>query len=399
MKRQSVVLLAVLFSFFISSAQNTLTVASWNIEWFGSPSNGPSDDNLQEANVKTILRYLNADIYGLVEVVDTMRLRRVTDSLGSNYKYVIADFCSNNTTGTGNGWLTGQKEAFIYKQSVFSNVKARGLMRTSATAYTNWASGRFPYLLNADVTINGTTRNINFIVIHGKSGSTQSDYDRRRDGAQELKDTLDARFTNQNIILIGDYNDALNQTICSGCTTSTSSYSPIVSDSARYKSITLPLAYAGQTTMINFPNVIDNHIVSTPTYAYYIPASEQIRTDVTSVVANYLNDNTSDHYPVTSKYNLAGVATAIPSITLSDLKIKVYPNPFSENINLYFDKTVSQVGLELTNVQGQTIATQNFNRIIEGSTITPSFQNVARGIYFLNIITADSKTVVKLVRL
>ncbi|MER3465034.1 MAG: hypothetical protein C4329_12095 [Chitinophagaceae bacterium] len=134
MKPQGLVLLLTLLFASKPFAQNTLTVASWNIEWFGSASNGPADDNLQEANVKTVLRYLNADIYGLVEVVDTMRFRRVVDSLGTNYKYVIADFCSNNTTGTGNSWLTGQKEAYIYNKNILNNVKVRCAIQTPHTA-------------------------------------------------------------------------------------------------------------------------------------------------------------------------------------------------------------------------------------------------------------------------
>jgi len=35
-----------------SSSPSTLDVANWNILWFGSSSNGPSDLNLQETNVK-----------------------------------------------------------------------------------------------------------------------------------------------------------------------------------------------------------------------------------------------------------------------------------------------------------------------------------------------------------
>lgn len=399
MKPQGLVLLLTLLFASKSFAQNTLTVASWNIEWFGSASNGPADDNLQEANVKTVLRYLNADIYGLVEVVDTMRFRRVVDSLGTNYKYVIADFCSNNTTGTGNSWLTGQKEAYIYNKNIFNNVKVRGMMRNSNTAYSNYASGRFPYLLNADVTKNGVTRNINFILIHGKSGSTQSDYDKRKGATQELKDTLDAFFANQNIIIVGDYNDALNTTICTSCTSQLSSYDPLIKDSAHFKSITMPLALAGQTTMINYPNVIDNHVVSVPMNSFYVANSVQIRIDATALIPNYQSNNTSDHYPVTSKYNFTGTTTAIPTVTASQLKVSFYPNPFAAQLNIAFGKTLTNVQLQLSDVQGKILVTQQYNRIAEGSTLKPWFSNLAKGIYFLGIATADYQTVIKLVKL
>ncbi|HNC38321.1 MAG TPA: hypothetical protein PK492_03095, partial [Chitinophagaceae bacterium] len=75
------------------SSINTLDVVSWNVEFFGASSSGPTDKDLQEINVKKVLRWLNADLYGLVEVVDTMRLRRVVDSLGNTeYGFFVAPY-------------------------------------------------------------------------------------------------------------------------------------------------------------------------------------------------------------------------------------------------------------------------------------------------------------------
>ena len=245
------------------SAQ-TLDIVSWNITWFGSTSQYPPDDNLQESNTRKILKYLNADLYGLTEIVDTSRLRKLSDSLGSNYGWVVSPFCSGNTTGIGNSWLQGQKLAFIYNKNIFTSVKARGLMRNSAQAYYNYASGRLPFMLTADVTLNGITKTMNFILIHGKAGSSVSDYERRRDATKELKDTLDAYFSNTSSIILGDFNDALNTTICTGCGPSLSSYDALIKDSTdsdHYVSITLPLGKAGQTSMTDYPNVVDNHVI------------------------------------------------------------------------------------------------------------------------------------------
>lgn len=385
------------------STPGTLDVVSWNLEFYGSANNGPSNDDLQETNAKIILRYLNADIYGLIEIVDTMRLRRLVDSLGnSEYGFAIAPFCSNNTTGTGNGWLTGQKLAFIYRKSMFTNVRTRGLLRTSATAYTNWASGRFPYMLSATATINGTSKDVNFIVIHGKAGSTGSDYDRRKAGAQELKDTLDAQFANTTNIIIGDYNDALNTTISTGSGPA-SSYQPIIEDSTdadHYKSITLPLGVAGQSTMINFPNVIDNHVISNEASAFYVLNSAWIRTDITNAVFDYVTShNTSDHYPVFSKYNLDGLVTGLPVVTPTEFGIRISPNPFSENISVTATKPRTQTTFRLMNMQGQLIHQQQIGLMSAGTVYTPAFPKLQRGIYFLQVEDKEKKTVVKLVRL
>jgi hypothetical protein len=388
---------------FSQSSPSTLDVVSWNIEWFGATFNGPADDNLQEHNVKLILRYLNADLYGLCEIVDTMRMRRLIDSLGAaNWGYYISPFCSNNSSGTGTSWLNGQKLAFIYRKSIFSNVTTRGLLRTSTgDAYYNWASGRFPYLLNADVTINGVTKNINFIMLHAKSGTTATDYDRRRAGAQELKDTLDAFFPNSINLIIGDFNDALHTTIVPGKGPE-SSFHPIVADSTGndyYKSITLPLGVAGQSSMINFPNVIDNHIISNEAVEFYVPGSASIRTDVTSVVGNYLSGNTSDHYPVFSQYNLSGIITALPNVNPTEAGFVVYPNPFRDNFSIIAKKTLHRVQMSMLNSQGQLLGTKYYDIIQSGSTLQPVFAALTKGIYFLQVQTSEFRMVVKLVHL
>lgn len=385
------------------SSAGTLDVVSWNIEYFGAPYNsGPADKDLQEANVKSILAWLNADLYGLLEVVDTMRLRRVVDFLGnSEYGFMVAPYCSGNTSGTGNGWLSGQKQAFIYRKSIFSNISVRGLMRNSANGYTNWAAGRFPYMFSATATINGISKNINVILIHGKSGDTQDDYIKRTGAAIELKDTLDAQFSTTSNYIIGDYNDALNTTIYTGA--SLSSYYPIVQDSTdadHYKSITLPLGAAGQSSMINFPNVIDNHIISNELEPFYIPGSAKIRTDVTSIVPDYVTaHNTSDHYPVFSNYNLAGVVTGVQNVDANALGIKVTPNPFSQNLAITATKPLTQVRLQLFNLQGQLILEQAYGSLPGGSVIRPVLPRLAEGVYILQVQTKQYRTTVKVTHL
>jgi Secretion system C-terminal sorting domain len=385
------------------SSPNTLDVVGWNLEWFGAAFDGPNNEDLQRENAKRIIRYLDADIYGLVEIVDTAQTRRLVDSLGkTEYGYFISPFCSSNTTGTGGSWTSGQKLAFIYRKSIFSNVTTRGLMRTSSNAYTNWASGRFPFMLSATVTINGISKNMNFIVIHGKAGSTASDYQRRLAGAQELKDTLDAQFSATNNFILGDFNDALNTSIYTGAG-GVSSYTYIVADSTdadHYKSITLPLGNAGQTSMTDFPNVIDNHIISNELEQYYVPGSAKIRTDVTTIIPDYITaHNTSDHYPVFSQYNLAGVFTSVPNISATELGIITFPNPFKGEINIKATKSLTQVQLKIINMQGQVLSEQQFTRIAEGTIVQPYLPSLSTGVYFLQIQTKEYRTTVKLVHL
>ena len=384
------------------SSTTTLDVVSWNLEFFGAPYNsGPPDKDLQEANAKKIMRYFDADIYGLVEIVDTVHLRKLRDSLGTNFEYIIAPYSTDGPIGT-NGWRQSQKLAFLYKKDLFSNINTRGMMLNSPTAVSNWANGRLPFLMKADVTINGITKTVHFILIHGKAGSTASDYNRRLAGAQELKDTLDASFSTANVMIIGDYNDALTQTISIGSGPQ-SSYQPIVADSTdadHYKSITLPLGQAGQTSMINFPNVVDNHAISNEVVAYYVLNSAQIRTDVTTVVPNYVTaHNTSDHYPVFSKYSLAGIITGLPVINPTEFGIRVSPNPFNQTVTITATKSLNNVQIRLINMQGQVISSRAYSMMTAGSSFQPSFPDISKGMYFLQVETKQYRTVIKLIHL
>ena len=385
------------------SSSNTLDIVGWNIEYFGAPYNsGPTDKDLQEFNAKRILRMLNADLYGVMEIVDSMRFRRLVDSLGQNeYGFVIAPYCSSNSTGTGNSWTSGQKQAFIYRKSVFTNVRTRGISRNSPTANTNWASGRFPFLFSATATINGISKNINVFLLHGKAGATQSDYEKRFGAAQELKDTLDAQFNNTLNFIIGDFNDALNTSIYPGATVS--SYTSIVADSTdadSYRSITLPLGVAGQTTMINFPNVIDNHIISNEAAPFYVPNSAKVRTDVTTIVPDYVSaHNTSDHYPVFSQYDLSGVITSINNVSPQEFGLSLYPNPGRNQFWLHSKKNIPASSIQLFSLNGQLIWNGTISRMAAGSNQALNFPNLPAGNYQLKITHTEGSTHLPLIQL
>ncbi|MEJ7674064.1 MAG: choice-of-anchor J domain-containing protein [Chitinophagaceae bacterium] len=91
----------------------TLEVVNWNVEWFGSTSFGPTNDNLQEQNAKTILQNIGTDIYGLVEVVDEARLARVVSQM-PGYSYIIGNYGShvNPPDPTGESCIKGTERSF-----------------------------------------------------------------------------------------------------------------------------------------------------------------------------------------------------------------------------------------------------------------------------------------------
>jgi endonuclease/exonuclease/phosphatase family metal-dependent hydrolase/methionine-rich copper-binding protein CopC len=304
---------------------STLNLANWNIEWFGSTGNGPADNNLQKDNAKKVMDAIGADAYGISEIVDVTLFGSLVSSLNGGYSYVIADYCSGGSSAGSCG--SAQKTAFVYKTSMFSNVSTRALLKTSTTANTNWSNGRLPMLVTADVTKNGETKTMNFIVIHAKAntGTTAEQIDayaRRKAGVQELKDTLDAQFPTANIILMGDYNDDLDRTIAPTTGDDTvSSYQPLVVDSTdanHYASLTLILSRAGLSSTATNPEMIDHVVISNELKASYVNASATIYTDIATLagITNY-DATTSDHFPVLTRYVFSAPADVTPPTLVS----------------------------------------------------------------------------------
>lgn len=268
------------------------------------------------------MNLMSADVYALSEIVDTARLGSLVRSLDSSYAYVVSDYASFAPTSSDPDYAPRQKLALVYKKNGVSNIMARGLMKSSTSANNNWASGRVPLLVNTTVEKNGASKNISFIVVHGKAGSTQSDYQSLQAGAAELKDTLDAFFSNRNVIILGDFNDDLDQSIYTGNGPNLSSYDPIIRDSVdgdHYRSITLLLSQYGLHSTVGFLDVIDYVLISNELFPSYLRLSASLYNDldIEAGIADYAN-TTSDHYPVLTRYFVTGFTESPLPVRLTE---------------------------------------------------------------------------------
>ncbi|HTI12691.1 MAG TPA: choice-of-anchor J domain-containing protein [Puia sp.] len=300
-----------------------LSVVDWNLNWFGTPEAGfgPADKALQEQNVGTILPTLHADIYALQEVVNEPALANIVASM-PGYAYVINNYGSySNTTGSTQFPLnTVQKLAFVYNTAKIKNIHTDSLLSigvntaadAATTYYDDYASGRYPYMLTADVSLSdnngGTiTKQMRFINIHAKANTAPvlTAYARRKDGAHALDSLIKADYVLDNVAVLGDFNDDLNQTITAGVNPPVTSYSSFtIDDSALYSFPTMPLSPAGQHSDVNFTSVIDNVVITKPLANFYLPSSATVLSDVSGLVSKY-STTTTDHYPVFTQYSFA----------------------------------------------------------------------------------------------
>lgn len=370
---------------------STLEIVNWNLNWFGSSGFGPTDKNLQQTNIKKIMDSLQADIYALSEIVDTIRLMNLTNSM-PGYSFKVSDFCSGADNASSPNYAGGQKLAFIYKNDIVKNVKVRGMLRngSGSATYTNWASGRYPFLMEADISNGQATKKYHFILIHGKAGSADiNDYNRRKGGAKELKDSLDAQFSTVNIILLGDYNDDLDSTISLNVVPALTSYDDIVKDSTdndHYKSITMPLSMAGLRSIAAYSDVIDHQIFSNEMVPDYVPFSARMIHEVENWVSNY-SSRTTDHYPVMSRTLLPTAVTGINNITAAKLSFKLMPNPAKNQLFLSFKPEAGMVQIDILDINGQVVLRDaGYRTAAINQSKQLNIENLSSGIYLIRIL-------------
>ena len=298
----------------------TLDIATWNLAWFGDETNSPAagkpnSDAIQKEAVKNVLQQLDADIYAVEEVSDDALFAQMVSEM-NDYSFILSEATSYPNDASG----PKQKVGFIYKNKTVKPVKTKVLLQTihpyynggSTTAIANYpdadktrffASGRLPFMLIADVTVGGETKQINIIDLHARantSGSEQGKYDMRKFDVEVLKDTLDAQYPTANLILLGDYNDDVDFTVSSVPTT-VSTFEAYVKDSARYKVLTQTLSDQGFRSYATFENMIDHITVSNEFADLYVDGSARVHYEFFN--ADYTK-TASDHFPVSVRLQL-----------------------------------------------------------------------------------------------
>lgn len=298
--------------------EDTFDVVAWNIEWFGDESNSPVGQNplsdaIQRDSTATVLKRLNADVYAVEEIADDALFAELVNLL-PGYDYILSDAVSR----PGSGGVS-QKVGFIYNTQTVSVVNTRAMFKSIHPLYNGgdasalvdypndpsrfYASGRLPFLMTADVTIKGVTERIDLVALHARANSSadpQNRYDMRKYDVEVLKDSLDVHFANNKLILLGDYNDDVDQTVADIPST-ISSFQEYVDDTANYTIVSAALSEAGLRSYVFRENMIDHIAVTNELDEAYIDKSVTVHYEV------YDNDyafTTSDHLPVSARFLL-----------------------------------------------------------------------------------------------
>jgi endonuclease/exonuclease/phosphatase family metal-dependent hydrolase len=277
-------------------ADDTLDIGSWNIEFFGSTTNGPTNETLQLQNARDVIAGTDFDIWGVAEIVDTAHFNSLKSQLPG-----YAGFLANDPTVTsGSSFYTSteQKLGILFKSSVATLLSARLILTQNDTDF----AGRPPLEVKLRVSMGGVTEDIVVIVVHAKAFNDLPSFQRRQAASVALKSFIDTTYPTQKVMVVGDFNDDVDTSITSG---QPSPYQNFVSDSADYDFLTDVLSAAGQSSTVSFSDMIDHHLGTNDMAAGFITGTAQVYR-VDQFIASY-GTTTSDHFPVLTRYNL-GVA-------------------------------------------------------------------------------------------
>jgi len=325
----------------------TLDITTYNLEFFGTDVKdtggtefGPIDDALQVNNATTVLQNIGADIFAVQEVADDAAFSQLVSNL-PGFSGMLANKWSYSFDPPDANFPP-QKIGFIYNSSTVQLVSSRvmfsqlydavragntGLLPGyPTTASSFWSSGRLPFMATFDVTIGGLTKRVRVVNIHAKSGSATADYNRRKYDVKVLHDSLVANYANDNIILLGDYNDDVDVSI-GAPTNSESTYKVFVDNTTNFNSLTLPISQTGAFSFPSSSSFLDHLTTSNELTNSYVSNSIIVE-DPRTYISNYVN-TTSDHLPVSARFVITKEDQTITFPLIADKNVGDAPFTFA----------------------------------------------------------------------
>lgn len=286
-----------------------LETVTWNLEWYGATDQGPEDDFQQTKNVLQVLDSLDADLYAFQEISSQQAIDELTEYM-PGYSGFVADHVSYN-----------QKMAFVYNTNTIDSLSAGPITNTVLPESLpdsliddwnhNWASGRLPLYFQFQFTTDDSqTSKYYALTIHGKANTSdyQESYQRRQQASEGLYYYLQDKKPDANIILLGDYNDDVDQSIYyeeqnGEEVYQETPYDEFVDNSQHFNVITKTLSENNEAASINYEDIIDHITMSNELSDNYVGGSVGIL-DPRTYISNY-GETTSDHLPVWAKFDVA----------------------------------------------------------------------------------------------
>ena len=261
---------------------NSLDIATWNIEWF------PKNDQATIDYVSEIIQQLDLDIIAIQEVDDTIMFDQMLNALQAYTGYYQST------------WFAGL--AFIYKTEIVEINDIYEIYTTSSY----WSTfPRSPMVMD----FNFMDKNYFIINNHFKCcGDGIIDFDdtsdeetRRYAAINLIKEYIDNNLENNRVIVLGDLNDNIAEEPANNV------FQEILNDSINYFFADLEIAQGNSSewSFPNWPSHLD-HILITNELFQGLNNFEVQTIKIDEYLDggwNQYDQNISDHRPVAIKFN------------------------------------------------------------------------------------------------
>ena len=256
-------------------------VVTWNLEFF------PKNNQTTIDSTALAISSLNADVYALQEIDELDALQELDDLLEDYQAYVIPENYNNLTLA----YLVKKDIEVVNLNSIYAS-----------SSYNNIFAGRPPLLL--ELLFNGSSYFL--INVHLKccgdgslnTNDSSDEENRRLQAVNQIKTYIDSYIPNEKVIVLGDYNDLLEDN------TSNNVFQSLLDDSDSYlfadiSVLDLPNSH---WSFPNWPSHLDHILITNELFdefnnAYNYATTIKMADYFTNGFYGY--DNCiSDHYPV-----------------------------------------------------------------------------------------------------
>lgn len=348
-----------------------LDVATWNVEWLGSSTNGPADEATQYNNVLALINKTELDVIALQEVSDASTYNTLSLALANKYDGFISTFSQT------------QKTALYWRKSMFEMVPTLSL-NIPLNSSDNYAFASRPPLQVCLKTLGGTkTDTLYILVLHMKAQTESTDagrfesYTRRQNAANALKLYVETNLAGKKFVVLGDWNDDLDVSIYNALPTPYLGFL-----NAKYTFPSKELTDAGKSSYAFNTSMIDHVMQSKTLDSFYFKGSARVFDNAADYVNNFSN-NTSDHFPVYAFYDWKKLTTRIIPANIAEehafMQLNIYPNPVRDALYIEGNTIIERV--EIYSLSGQKMWVQSEN----SEHVKINLPALAPGIYILRV--------------
>ena len=316
---------------------------TWNLEWF--PKNGQATlDSLTTAIIA-----LDVDIIALQEISNTNEFNNLVSQL-SGY--------SSRYTGT---FL---RLGFIYKSSLSIN-----------STYTIFSNDSYNFASRAPSVMDINFNNENFIIIntHFKccgngvldlNNSADDEETRRYNAMNMLKQYIDQNHSNDNVIVLGDFNDVLTDAVNNNV------FQEVLNDNSNYVFADMSIANGSSSlwSYPNWPSHLDHILITNELFDELNNGTVE-----TIIIDNYFSGGFSQYDAIISDHRPVALSLGfVISGCMDPIAINYNSNANTDDGScIYFQKTyIADNNFE------QALINFGYDNVLDDSVLTSSISSV-----------------------